>query len=136
MSGQSRAWQLGLFKVTDIQTANWSTHEWLHFLNGLPDDLTQAQYAELDQQFNLTGTQNAETAFAWYMQAIKGGYEPAEAELEDFLMSVGRGKFIYRLYGALAAKDGKADWAKEVYEMARPGYHPIAQRRIDAILGL
>ncbi len=111
----------------------WSTHEWLHFLKGLPEDLSQAQFVELDKAFGLTGTQNAETAFAWYMQAIKGGYEPAFAELDKFLMSVGRGKFIYRLYGALN-DNGRADWAKEVYARARPGYHPIAQRRIDDIL--
>lgn len=42
-------------------------------------------------------------------------------------------KFIYRLYGALK-DNGKADWAERVYANARPGYHPIAQRRIDAIL--
>jgi len=43
---------------------------------GLPET-SQDQFAELDAAFKFTGTQNAETAFAWYMQAIKGGYEPA-----------------------------------------------------------
>ena len=108
----------------------------MHFLNSLPDGLTEAQFAQLDEAFSLTGTQNAETAFAWYMQTIKGSYDAAYPELENFLMTVGRGKFIYRLYGAL--KDsGREDlqfWAADVYEAARPGYHPIAQRRIDDIL--
>jgi len=120
------------------EAKEWSTHEWLHFLAYLSnDDLGNAVTAEgmklLDETFSLTGTQNAETAFAWYMQAIKAGYEPAMPELEGFLMTVGRGKFIYRLYGALN-DNGKGDWAKEVYTRARPGYHPIAQRRIDDIL--
>lgn len=136
VDGQSRAWQLGLFEVTDIQTQNWSTHEWLHFLNGLPEDLTQEQSAELDETFSLTGTQNAEIAFAWYMQAIKGDYAPVKDDLEAFLMTVGRGKFIYRLYAALGSDVDKVEWAREVYANARPGYHPIAQRRIDTILGL
>ena len=121
-----------LKKVSDA----WSTHEWLHFLNSLPEGLTKAQFTQLDDTFSLTGTQNAETAFAWYMQAIKGGYEAAYPELENFLMTVGRGKFIYRLYGALKASD-REDlqlWASDVYEAAKPGYHPIAQRRIDDIL--
>jgi aminopeptidase N len=132
VAAQSADWVSGTVKASDIATANWSTHEWLHFLNGLPE-LTQAQYAELDGAFNLTGTQNAETAFAWYMQAIKGGYKPAFAELDKFLMSVGRGKFIYRLYGALKA-NGEADMANEVFARAKAGYHPIAQRRISDIL--
>ncbi len=129
----SKAWFEG-GNVNELETiaSNWSTHEWLHFLNTLPN-LSQEQFSQLDSAFSLTGTQNAETAFAWYMQAIKGGYEPAYPALNDFLMTVGRGKFIYRLYGALNDND-KADWAREVYAKARQGYHPIAQRRIDAIL--
>ncbi len=122
----------GLKKTSET----WSTHEWLHFLNSLPEEITKAQFVQLDEAFSLTGTQNAETAFAWYMQAIKGGYDAAYPELENFLMTVGRGKFIYRLYGALKASD-REDlqlWAADVYEAARPGYHPIAQRRIDDIL--
>jgi hypothetical protein len=111
----------------------WSTHEWLHFLGSLPEGVSEDQMRALDKAFGLTGTQNAETAFAWYMQAIKNDYAPAFSELENFLMTVGRGKFIYRLYGALNDNQ-KADWANRVYIKAREGYHPIAQRRIDAIL--
>ncbi|MEE9329438.1 MAG: leukotriene A4 hydrolase C-terminal domain-containing protein, partial [Parvularculaceae bacterium] len=114
-------------------SGNWSTHEWLHFLNNLPDGLKAEQFAELDKAMSLTGTQNAEIAFAWYMQTIKGGYAPAMPALDKFLMSVGRGKFIYRLYGALK-DNGQEAMAKEVYARARSGYHPIAQRRIDDIL--
>ena len=128
--------------ISDLKNIakDWSTHEWLHFLSYLSNDqlgnaVTNDGMQQLDEAFELTGTQNAETAFAWYMQAIKGGYEPAFPALEEFLMTVGRGKFIYRLYGAL--KDsGREDlqyWAEDVYEAARPGYHPIAQRRIDDI---
>ena len=130
---ESKAW-LGGGNIAAMQKVSevWSTHEWLHLLNGLPK-LTQAQYEELDDAFSLTGTQNAETAFAWYMQAIKGGYEPAMPALEDFLMSVGRGKFIYRLYGALN-DNGQAEMAHRIFATAKAGYHPIAQRRISDIL--
>lgn len=128
-----RAWLEGRRAAGEIDTANWSAHEWLHFLNGLPDDLAPDRLAELDAAFSLTGASNAEIAFAWYMKAISSGYEPAMPALEEFLLEVGRGKFIYRLYSALA-EHGRKDWAKDVYARARPGYHPIAQRRIDAIL--
>ena len=123
-------------EVLQAAAADWSTHEWLHFVNNLPAGLSKDQYAELDEAFALTGTQNAETAFAWYMQSIRGNYDTAFPALEEFLMSVGRGKFIYRLYKALK-ESGREDlqfWAQDVYEAARPSYHPIAQRRIDDIL--
>lgn len=115
-------------------TSNWSTHEWLYFLNNMPDGLTEAQLKKMDDDFGFNGNQNAEIAFAWYMLAIQNNYSDVDTELEKFLMSVGRGKFIYRLYGALVGlNDDARSWAKQVYAKARPGYHPIAQRRIDAI---
>jgi leukotriene-A4 hydrolase len=132
VASASVRWSSGEITAAELPTAEWSTHEWLHFLNGLPD-LTQAQYEELDEAFSLTGTQNAETAFAWYMQTIKGSYAPAMPALEEFLMTVGRGKFIYRLYGALK-DNGQADMANRVFADAKAGYHPIAQRRISDIL--
>ena len=132
VAAASARWSSGDISAAELPTADWSTHEWLHFLNGLAD-LTPAQFKALDDTFSLTGTQNAETAFAWYMQAIKGGYAPAMPALEEFLMTVGRGKFIYRLYGALK-DNGKADMATRVFAAAKAGYHPIAQRRIGDIL--
>ena len=132
VAGFANQWHAGEIPATALPTKDWSTHEWLHFLSGLPE-LTRAQYAELDDAFNLTGTQNAETAFAWYMQSIRGGYEPAYPALEEFLMTVGRGKFIYRLYGALK-DNGQAEMANRIFAKAKAGYHPIAQRRISDIL--
>jgi leukotriene-A4 hydrolase len=113
----------------------WSTHEWLHMLNSLDDfgDVGVETLDVLDETYAFTGTANAETAFAWYMQAIKVGYEPAYPALEEFLMTVGRGKFIYRLYGALK-DNGQAEMANRIFAKAKAGYHPIAQRRISDIL--
>lgn len=134
VSDQTTRWASGEMALAEINTSKWSTHEWLHFVNTLPEDMTAEQMKGLDAAFKFTGTQNAEIAFAWYMQAIKHDYKPAFPALKNFLMTVGRGKFIYRLYGALK-HNGKAAWAEEVYAKAKAGYHPIAQRRIDAVLG-
>jgi aminopeptidase N len=130
---QASAWLDGSVAADEIKTNEWSTHEWLHFINNLPGGLKAEQFEALNSAFQLNGHQNAEIAFAWYMQSINGGYDAVLPDLETFLMTVGRGKFIYRLYGQLK-ENGKADWANTVYAKARPGYHPIAQRRIDAVL--
>ena len=138
VDGRSQKWVSGEQDIKTLSAASsmWSTHEWLHFLNGLPEGLSLDKLTELDEAFSLTGTQNAETAFAWYMLAIKANYEPAYPALEEFLMTVGRGKFIYRLYGALhnSGREDLKAWTEDIYAAARPGYHPIAQRRIDDIL--
>ena len=131
VSAQQMAW-LGGGDLDGIEAGGWTTHEWLHFINTLPDDLSLENFAALDQRFELSTTQNAEIAFAWYMKAIAASYEPVMAPLDDFLMRVGRGKFIYRLYQQLVEYDRRA-FAETIYARARPGYHPIAQRRLDSI---
>ncbi len=132
VSAQQGLWLTGEISAADLKTDLWSTHEWLHFLNALPGDMILELFADLDSAYDLSNSQNAEIAFAWYMKAIAGGYEPALAPLDRFLMSVGRGKFIYRLYAALIEYD-RRDWAAEVFARARAGYHPIAQRRIEEV---
>lgn len=132
VTAQQERWLQGEIEAGALKTGNWSTHEWLHFINTFPETITAAQLAEADAAFNLSQSQNAEIAFAWYMQAINADYKPAYAPIDEFLMRVGRGKFIYRLYAALI-DNGKRDWAESIYARAKPGYHPIAQRRIDDI---
>ena len=134
VTAQQASWLDGKVLAPAIKTADWSTHEWLHFLNTLPVGLTQAQFTQLDKTFSLTGTQNAEKAFAWYMQAIKGDYRAIDGDLENFFMTVGRGKFIYRLYGELAKTPAGKKRAVTIFSKAKAGYHPIAQRRISDIL--
>jgi hypothetical protein len=131
VEAQLNAW-LGAGDVSGLETGAWTTHEWLHFINALPDEISIEQMAALDGRFDLSTSQNAEIASAWYLKAIPAGYEPAFEPLDAFLMRVGRGKFIYRLYQSLV-DNGRRDWAANVYERARSGYHPIAQRRIDGI---
>lgn len=133
VSAMQAAWLAGSIAASAIDTAEWSTHEWLHFIISLPSGITLDQLAALDAAFQLSTSKNAEIAFAWYMKTIKAGYEPAFPEIRSFLKRVGRGKFIFRLYGALV-DSGRKVWALDVYQEARPGYHPISQKRIDEIL--
>jgi len=127
------AWFNGAAPAASIATGGWTTQEWLHFLNGLPTDISAGRLRELDIAFDLTRSRNAEIVFAWQMKAVDAGYTPALPALEAFLTRVGRGKFIYPLYGALT-KNGELALAERIFEKARSGYHPIAQRRVAEIL--
>ena len=134
VDSQRTAFLDGAVTPSDLETQAWTTHEWLHFINGLPDGTGTVTLAALDDAFSLSTAGNAEIAYAFYMKAIPADYAAAFDPLEAFLLRVGRGKFIYRLYAALA-ESNRAGWAREVYAAARPGYHPIAQSRIDAVFG-
>ncbi len=131
VQAQMDAW-LGGGDVIGLETGAWTAHEWLYFIGALPDGVAIEKLAALDGRFTLSTSQNAEIANAWYLKAIPANYEPAFEPLGAFLTRVGRGKFIYPLYASLI-KNGRREWAQGVYERARPGYHPIAQKRIDEI---
>ena len=113
----------------EIHTAAWSTHEWLHFLRGLPAKLDAAQLRRLDSEFHFTESHNDEILQEWLLIGIRNQYEPASARLEEFLTTVGRRKYVKPLYEALDAQRAAA-----IYEKARPHYHPITQATIDAML--
>jgi hypothetical protein len=54
--------------------------------------------------------------------------------MKSFLVRVGRRKFLTPLYTPLAkTEEGKA-WAKEVFELARSGYHSVSENSIAEIL--
>jgi len=92
---------------------------------------------ELDAALGLTGSGNAEIAFQWLFQALRSGYSPAptSARLEEFLLSIGRRKFIKPLYEELVKSEGGRERALAIYRRARPGYHPIAVDTVDRIVG-
>ena len=118
----------------DMETGNWVTQQWLHFLEGLPDSMSPEQMAELDGVFHFTASGNNEILAVWLRLSIHNGYEAAYPRLEEFLMTVGRRKFLKPLYAELAKSSEGLGWARRVYASARPRYHAVSTGTIDEIL--
>ena len=108
----------------------WTTHQWLHFLR----TRVNPDMAQLDREFRFTESANSEILSQWLQMAAVRGYEPAMAKVEQFLTSVGRRKFLKPLYSELMKTPEGREKARAIYAKARPGYHPIAQNTIDAIV--
>jgi leukotriene-A4 hydrolase len=115
-------------------TAEWSSHEWVHFLQGLSPTLPAAELAALDAAFHFTTSGNAELLAAWFPLTLRAGYAPADAALTQFLLHVGRRKFLVPLYRALLATPNGRARAQEIYRQARPNYHSVATSTLDALL--
>jgi leukotriene-A4 hydrolase len=115
-------------------TAEWSSHEWVHFLHGLSPTLAVEQLAELDVAFHFTTSGNAEILAAWFPHTLRAGYAAADEAVKNFLLHVGRRKFVVPLYQALlATPDGPAR-ARTIYAGARPNYHSVTTGTLDALL--
>ncbi len=124
----------GKLAAKDIQTTNWTTQEWLNFLKTLPENTGAEKMSELDAAFNLTKSGNSEIAFQWLSMSIKNKYAAADTRLEEFLVSIGRRKFVKPLFDELVKTPEGTTRAKAIYAKARPGYHPITQSAIDEVL--
>ncbi|MGI8619967.1 MAG: leukotriene A4 hydrolase C-terminal domain-containing protein, partial [Gemmatimonadaceae bacterium] len=117
-----------------LQTSTWSTQEWLHFLRALTDTVPTARLAELDAQFRLSSSGNAEILGKWLLIAIKNKYAPAFPALARFLASQGRRKFLTPLYTEMMKTPWGATMARDIYRRARPTYHSVATGTIDKIV--
>ncbi len=120
--------------AAQLQTKGWSTYEWMHFLRLLPKDLSAEKMADLDKVYHFTQTGNSEIADLWFLLAIRARYAAAYPAMKSFLYVTGRQKFLEPLYKAMIATPEGIVMAKEIYQKARPNYHPLAQKTIDEIL--
>ena len=118
----------------DLPTAEWTTQEWVYFLEGMPESLEPAQMVELDQAFRFTGTSNGELAQRWYPLSERSQYFEARPAMSLFLRKIGRRKLIMPTYDALVASEEGLAFATQVYEMSKAGYHPITRGSVESVL--
>jgi aminopeptidase N len=115
-------------------TAPWTTQEWVHFLEGMPDTLKPEQMAALDAAYHFTGTHNGEIAMRWYPLAVRSGYHAADGAIADFIARVGRRKLIMPIYAELVKTPEGLAFAKDVFARAKAGYHPITTGSVEAAI--
>lgn len=118
----------------NLDTADWNVQEWLYFLNNLPKPLSKIQMAELDGAFDLTGSSNYEILAVWLEHGIRADYSPSRPRLREFLVTVGRNKFLRPLYRALVTTPEGIEFAEEMFEAAKPGYHPLSVTVVGEII--
>ncbi|MBT1443335.1 leukotriene A4 hydrolase C-terminal domain-containing protein [Shewanella sp. JM162201] len=119
--------------LTASQTRHWRVQHWQYFLSKLPQQIPQARLIELDDSFALGRSGNAEIACDWLRVAIRNHYDPAVAEVEDFLCRIGRAKFVRPLFLELQIA-GYHSELKAIYDKARPGFHPSLSVQLDRLL--
>jgi len=118
----------------DLDTKGWVTQQWQHFIEKLPDSVPMPRLGELDRTFGFTASKNSEILSDWLVLAIRRQYRPADARLTEFLMEVGRRKFLKPIYTELAKTPEGMEKARAIYRQARPRYHAVSTGTIDKIL--
>jgi len=133
IEAQAKAFAGGA-NAKSLGASGWSTQEWQHFLESLPEKLTSAQLQDLDRIYRLTDSGNSEILFLWLRIAIRNTYTPALPALERFLTSMGRRKFLRPLYEDLMKQNWGQVEARRIYAKARPTYHTVSTSTLDQIV--
>ena len=118
-------WLAGSLAAANIDNDDWTVHQWLYFLNNMPEKLSQAQLAELDAAFDLTASRNNEIAHSWLLISVNNWYEPAFTRLHEYLVSIGRNKLVKPLYKALSQTPEGKKLGQKAFAQAKDGYHPL-----------
>ncbi|HTT66281.1 MAG TPA: M1 family metallopeptidase [Bryobacteraceae bacterium] len=132
---QAARWIAGGISAGALAGAGWNSHEVICFLDALPVDLGADRMAELDRPFAFTASGNSEVLRRWLVMSVRNRYQPADAALREFLLTVGRRSLIKPIYEELVKSAEGRLRAQAIYAEARPRYHPITQASIDAIVG-
>ena len=127
-------WIDGKLDTNDLEAEVWSTQEWMRFLESLPEKTPTEKLTSLDKRYGLTAKGNAEIVSQWLLVAVRNQYTPADEKLENFLMTVGRRKFIVPLYTEMKKTPEGLARAKAIFAKAKSGYHPIAAETIGKLL--
>ncbi|GDX52035.1 aminopeptidase [Bacteroidota bacterium] len=119
----------------NLNTGDWTTQQWLNFIDKLPTVISNERMIELDAAFKFSVSGNAEIADAWFLQSLIHNYSPAYIYMEKFLIEVGRRKFLMPLYKEMIKSAAGKELAMKIYKQARPNYHFVARQSVDEMLG-
>jgi hypothetical protein len=117
-------------------TKDWTTQEWVHFINNFPGQIERKHLVLFDDAFDLTNSSNSYIAMVWYEQAVNHDYHGnnVDVNIENFLINVGRRWYVSTIYKAYK-RNGKVEEALVIYNKARPNYHSKTVKTIDDLLG-
>lgn len=118
-----------------IDEEAWTTQEWMHFIRQIPAETSAEKMMLLDEAFGFKNCGNSEIMAEWYVASIKQDYDGVNVDMENFLINVGRRKFLEPIYTELSKSTEGLDLGRTIYEKARPNYHAISFNTVDDILG-
>lgn len=120
--------------LEEYGVGNWNAQQRQYFLRILTDPLKEAQMDAIQNTLKLKQSKNSEVNFEWYLLCIRNGRTSVRPELEAFLGSVGRRKFILPLYKEMFDRNEWREWAKERYAKFRGRYHSITSGSVDRLM--
>ncbi len=145
----------GNLKAENFDTTGFTTHHWQYLIRQFGqtiegmrgmiktvtvagksnDNVNGIKHLEtFDQVFKFSNRSNAEICCDWFALSVSTGYSQNKKQIEAFLTSVGRRKFLMPIYKKMVqTPDGKT-WALSIFEKAKRSYHSVSYNSVHELL--
>ena len=117
-----------------IDTTGFTTHHWLHLFRQLDPSKIVSRMPVFDSLYQLTQSGNAEIQCDWYLLCIQNDYAAAYPAIENYLLHVGRRKFLRPLYDAMIQTPEGLIRAKTIFDKASAAYHAVSRNTIQEMI--
>lgn len=118
----------------ELKRADKTTQEWIAFIRFLEKDLDTNVMKIIDDQLEFSTNANSEIKTEWFLLGINMDWQEIQNDIRDFLIHVGRRKFLEPIYTELAKTPKNKQFAEKVFEKAQYFYHAISKNTIKTIL--
>jgi aminopeptidase N len=109
--------------------------EWQIFIRKLNQHTSTSRMRLLDNSLHFSASQNSEVLKEWFVLAAQTSYAlEIKKPITDFLVKVGRRKYLLPIYEALHANPKTRSMAKEIFAKAKDNYHSVSRSSVAAIL--
>jgi leukotriene-A4 hydrolase len=117
------------------QYKDYLIQEWQLFIRALSDQVPIERLRQLDKQFAFSHSGNCEILCDWFVLAAHSPYVfEIQTELKDFLLKIGRRKYVLPIYEALVqTKEGRT-LAKQIFNEAQVTYHSVTRNSVQKVL--
>lgn len=88
----------------------------------------------MDQVYNISAMQNSEICLVWQLLCLQNGYTEIYPQVQKFLVTTGRMKYVRPIYRALFKVN--PDLARKIFEDNFSFYHPICSGMVSKDLKL
>ncbi|KAL4509917.1 hypothetical protein ABPG72_010110 [Tetrahymena utriculariae] len=115
---------------------DFSLNEKCIFLQYLFDHVSEYDsqvLIKIDQDYNLTNSQNQEISWRWFRTTIMVGYNTVQDKVDQFLGLTGRIKMIKPIYLAFV-QTGQKQTAQNYLAQYQDFYHPLAVLAINRVI--
>lgn len=128
------AWLAHRTAAKKLEVQGFLSQQWCAFLDNMPAALTVQQFAELEQAFGFSRSNDAAVASRWFVLVARDNYQPAYPKLEEFLKTTGRVQYLLPLYQRLAKTPDGTARAKRIYAATRATLPPTSRALLEPVV--